>query len=457
MRSQTPAPWGLRLVLALLCGTGLISCGGASPSQSVTVLGSWTGEEERGFRAMIAGFERETGISVHYIGTRDADAVLASALKKGDPPELAVLATPGELRRQAESGTLVALDDVLDQAQMAADYAPGWLELMRARGPSGRRHHYAVIVKAALKSALWYSPRSLPPDARGVLTSPKLTWERLSGLTADLAASGVAPWCIGMEDTSNSGWPGTDWVEDILLHQAGPRLYDRWVAGDLPWSSTAVRRAWQAFGTVIGRRGRVRGGSRSMLLTNFGRAGQPMFTRPPGCLLEHQGSFVTGFYAGYELPFAAGRAHPRPGTDFAFVRFPPTAPGGRRSDRVAGDLLAMFRDTPAARKLIAYLTTPVAQAAWTTRSAGSAISVNRGVPLAAYPDPVSRRLAETLTRAGQVRFDASDSMPRVMSTAFNRAVLAYISDPSRLSLVLRQLDKVRGAVYEAGASPLPRP
>lgn len=435
------------LMLILPWVFALTACG-ADSSNSITVLGTWTGEEEKGFLAMVEGFEKTTGLSVNYIGTRDADAVLASGLKNGNPPELAVLASPGELRKQAAAGTLVSLDGALDRRQLVIDYKPTWLDLMQAKGPSGQRHFYAVIVKAALKSAIWYSPANLPPPARRVLTSPTLTWDRLNRLTAQLAATGRRPWCMGMEDTSNSGWPGTDWVEDIVLHHAGRATYDGWVAGTVPWTSPPIRRAWETFGRVIRSRPAGHGALRSLLLTNFGSAGQPMFKRSPGCFLEHQGSFITGFYARYEVGSAtAGKAHPQPGTDFDFVRFPPLSSVSQRSDQVAGDLLAMFRDTPEARRLIAYLATPKAQAAWTKRSGSTAISASHRVPSRLYPDPVSRRVASALTEAKDVRFDASDSMPRVMAAAFNRAVLEYVSDPSRLDRLLRQLDTVRRATY----------
>ena len=438
----------LLLILLLPSAIGLTACGGADSGNSITVLGKWTGEEEKGFLAMVESFEKTTGLSVNYIGTRDADAVLASGLKNGDPPELAVLASPGELREQAAAGTLVPLDDALDRKQLRRDYKPTWLDLMQAKGPSAQRHFYAVIVKAALKSAIWYSPANLPPAARRMLTLPKLTWNRLSRLTAQLAAAGRRPWCMGMEDTSNSGWPGTDWVEDIVLHQAGRATYDGWVAGTVPWASPAIRRAWETFGQVLRSRAAGRDAVRSLLLTNFGSAGQPMFQRSPGCFLEHQGSFITGFYARHELGSApAGRAHPQPGTDFDFVRFPRFESVIRRSDQVAGDLLAMFRDTPEARRLIAYLATPQAQAAWIRRAGSTAISASHRVPSRLYPDPVSRRVARALTGATDVRFDASDSMPRVMAAAFTRAVLEYVSDPSRLSHLLRQLDTVRRAVH----------
>ena len=95
---------------------------------------------------------------------------------------------------------------------MASQYGQGWLNLMRAAGPGPSRthHYYAVVVKAALKSVIWYDPQRFPVSDRALLTSRGLTWGQLTGLTKSLAARGLPPWCVGMEDSSSSGWPGTD-------------------------------------------------------------------------------------------------------------------------------------------------------------------------------------------------------------------------------------------------------
>lgn len=85
--------------------------------------------------------------------------------------------------------------------------------------------------------------------------------------------------------------------------------------------------------------------------------------------------------------------------------------------------------------------------AWISRPGSGAISVNRQVPLSDYPDPVSRALAEELTRATDVHFDASDSMPQMMQNAFLGAVLEYLDAPSQLNVILRGLDQVRKAAY----------
>jgi alpha-glucoside transport system substrate-binding protein len=445
------------LALLLTAVAGLAGCdaarGAASGSRVVVVLGPWTGTEQDGFQAMLHGFERQTGIRVDYMGTRDADTVLASDLKNGSPPDLAVLASPGELAQDAAAGELVPIGSALDLRRMSQQYGPGWLRLMQEPGPGGARHYYAIIVKAALKSVIWYDPRSLPADDRSRLISAGLTWDQLLGLARGLHSATASPWCLGVADSSSSGWPGTDWIEDIVLHQAGPQVYDAWVAGKVPWTSAPIARAWQTFGQVAATPGSVYQGARAALVTSYGRAGQPMFDDPPHCYLDHEASFVTASYAHDRLGgAAAGGAAPRPGTDYDFVPFPALTAAGRGSAEVAGDLLGMFRGTPAARRLIAYLTTPPAQEAWVKLGTG-AISVNRLVPLSDYPDLVSRRLARDLLGASSVRFDASDSMPQVLGDAFDNAILEYLDDPAQLPIILRGLDQVRRTAYRPGPPP----
>jgi alpha-glucoside transport system substrate-binding protein len=123
---------------------------------------------------------------------------------------------------------------------------------------------------------------------------------------------------------------------------------------------------------------------------------------------------------------------------------------------VAGDLLGMFHDTPAAERFLAYLTaerflayltTPQAQDAWITLPGSGAISVNQDVQAKNYPDPVTRDIARILTQARNVRFDASDSMPPTMESAFYNAVLEYLDNPGQLQAILSGLDQVQKAAY----------
>jgi alpha-glucoside transport system substrate-binding protein len=253
-------------------------------------------------------------------------------------------------------------------------------------------------------------------------------------LSQKIAGTGVTPWSIGLESGAASGWPGTDWIEDFVLRQSGPKVYDAWVAGELAWDSPEIRQAFRTFGQVVAEDA-VFGGALGARTTYFARAGDALFSDPPGCLFLHQGSFMTTFLDAVSDP----------PPEYDFMPFPDI--NQQWSDALigAGDLFGMLRDTPEARALIGYLVTSDAQSIWVAR--GGALSGNFDVR--AYPGEIAEREAALLARASIFRFDASDSMPDEMGAAFWQAVLDFTDDQARLDTILHQLDTVRLVAYES--------
>ncbi|WP_161500680.1 ABC transporter substrate-binding protein [Embleya scabrispora] len=404
----------------LLIGAALtpVACTTASPTRVVNVLGTWEEAEKEAFYKVVAPFERETGIDVRLEGTRDVAAVVAGRVEEGDPPEIAVLSSPGDLLHYDKMNKLAPLDGI------HPDYAPEWLAPGRVNG-----RQVAVVIKAALKSTIWYNRAKLDAVHEPVPT----TWAQLRATTAKLRAAGTTPWCMGLASSTTSGWPGTDWIEDLVLARSGPDLYDAWVRGKLPWKGPEVKAAWQSWGELLNP-DTVQGGAINVLLTGFDKSAQVVDARG-GCAFDHQGSFVAGTYASHFPPGATPdyATFPFPGFDTPVPRV------------VAGDVAAMFHATPAARDLLNYLTSTRAQALWVATS--TALSPDRNVPSDAYRDEVTKRLGAELSGARSIRFDASDLMPTTMRSAFQRAVSAYVSDPSALDRILDDLDRVRDTAY----------
>lgn len=415
-----------RLVATAAClaaTAALAACGNGSGTDTVTLFGIWTGGERAEFEQVLAQFEAETGIGVVYTGARDAANVLESDVRTGDPPDLAVLQTPYELTDYA-GDQLVPLDDVLDREVIEHGYPRQWRDLMRG----GTGAYQAVIVKATLKSLVWYEPATFA----GQGYEPPATWTQLQDLSERIRADGRAPWCLGLESTPSSGWPGTDWIEDILLHRSGPETYQAWASGQLAWTSSEVAEAWRAWGSLVTGTGAVHGGAHAALVTNFSEAGRPLFDNPPGCYLHHAASFIRGMYEAYSEPGQAG-----------FFPFPEIAPEHANTHVVAADLMVMFQDTPAARELVNFIATARAQQIWPTQGTG-ALSVNDDVPAEVYADETSRRTAAILTDPdARVYFDASDQMPADLREAFNQAVLRYLAAPDELDSILGDLERVR--------------
>ncbi len=408
---------GLLLVLALVIIGGCAPASANPLGGTVTVLGTWEGPERAAFMAMVQPFEQRTGIAVVYKSTKDLSGRLWKGVATGDLPDVAGLPGPGEMKEFARAGALVDLNEVIDVARYKRETAPAFIQL----GTVDDRLS-GVFIKSTVKGLFWFNPHMY---TLGVPTS----WDDLIRKTG-IATRGITkPWCLGLESGEASGWPATDWIEDILLRQSGADAYDDWVNGALSWNSPEVQRAFETFGEIIA--AGVHGGKEAALATNFGDAGTPLFSDPPGCLFLHQASFMTSFFRG--------NSGARDG-EYDFFPFPAFEPAAPTSLIAAGDLVGMFNDTPQARALMSYLVSAEAQSLLV--AAGGGLSPNAGVTN--YPDDITRREADLLQTAKVVRFDASDMMSDAVNEAFWQATISYVRDPSRLAEILATVDRAQG-------------
>jgi alpha-glucoside transport system substrate-binding protein len=373
--------------------------------RQVIVLGVWGGDELAHFQEMVAPFTKETGISMAFEGTRDLPAVLTTRVEAGNPPDIAILPNPGQMVEFAKAGKLVDISAFMDMEQLKKDYAKSWIDLGSYEGKL-----YGIFFKAAIKSLVWYSPAAF--EAKGY-TVPT-TWDELIALSDKIVADGGVPWCLGVESGAASGWPATDWIEDIMLRTAGPEVYDKWVNHEIPWTDPAVKTAWEYFGKIARNEKYVYGGTTGVLSINFGDSPTPLFDSPPGCYMHRQASFITGF-------FPEGVTE----EDYAFFPFPQIDPAYGVPALGAADLAVMFKDSPEARAFMQYLAMPEAQEIWAKY--GDLLSPNKRVSLDVYPDATTKAMAEALTAAEVFRFDGSDLMPAAVgSGSFWSGTLDYI-------------------------------
>jgi alpha-glucoside transport system substrate-binding protein len=403
-------------VLALVvgaCNTG----GGGGGGKSVTVIGAWGGDEEKAFKEMVAPWEQQTGNTVKYTGTRDLNTILTTGVASGVLPDLAGLPGPGQMSQFATAGALKPLDSILDVATYKAETAPALVDLGTVDGKLT-----GVFIKAAVKGLIWYNPSNFQQD-------PPATWDALEAIAVDATGQ---KWCMGLESGAASGWPGTDWIEDIVLRQSGAQVYNDWWAGKVKWSSAEIKSAFETFGKVVEE---TAGGKNGILTTNFEQGGDGLFTDPPQCMFHHQASFITGL-GGFKDKTA--------GTDYDFFPFPDINTANTGAIEGAGDLFGMFHDTEEAKSLMKYLVTAPAQDIWVKK--GGALSANKNA--ISYPDDIAKRSAELLTNAKIFVFDASDLMPTAMNAAFWKAMLDYVDDPSRLDAILGELDTVQTDAYK---------
>jgi alpha-glucoside transport system substrate-binding protein len=413
-------------VLFAACGGGAgasPSGGGGVPSGkiggAVSVVGSWTGPEQESFMAMIKPWMDETGVQVNYVGSRDLQAQLTTAIQGGGQglPDVAGLPGPGLMKDWFDKGALKPLDFV-DLNKYKSETPPGFADLGVYKDKL-----IGIFTKAAVKGLIWYNTKSFTGSAPA-------TFDALENTSPAPAQS---LWCMGFDSGGASGWPGTDWIEDIVIRQAGPDNYDKWVKGELTWTSPEIKGAFDTFKGVLEK---TAGGGNTVVSTTFQNGGNGLFTNPPQCKFHHQASFITDFFVN--------NAKAKP-TDFGFFVMPDINTQYAGAITGAGDLFGMFKDTPQARSLINYLLTPQAQEIWVKR--GGFLSANKNVPVSSYTDEANKKSAEILQNAKVFRFDGSDLMPGAMNDAFFKAMVAFAKDPSQEDSILKGLDSTQKDAY----------
>ncbi|MEM9809433.1 MAG: ABC transporter substrate-binding protein, partial [Cyanobacteria bacterium P01_D01_bin.56] len=385
-----------RLWLAIAALLTLSACGGGnegasdSAEKTVTILGVVVGEQQEKLEAALQPFEEETGIEVIYEGSDSFATLLPVRVESGDAPDIAMFPQPGLMASFAEAGQMVPVTEFMDRATLEAAYPETWLSLGTVDDSL-----YGIWYRASVKSLVWYNPTAFAAQGFTVPT----TWDEMLALSDQIVAAGVNPWCIGLESGEATGWPGTDWVEDIMLRTAGPDVYDQWITHEIPFNDSSVQTAFEEFGNIILNETYVVGGSVGAISTPFGDAPQGLVGDTPTCYLHRQANFIASFFP----------EDVNPAEDLDIFLLPGIEPEYGTPVLVAGDVFGMFNNTPEAQALMEYLATPTPHEIWA--ELGGFLSPHKQVSLDAYPDSLSQKQAEFLTNAETIRFDGSDMMP----------------------------------------------
>jgi alpha-glucoside transport system substrate-binding protein len=398
--------------------------GGAFTGTTVVVDGSFMGDDVVQFEQSVAPFEEATGINVRYVGSNQFETTFAESVLSGNAADIADFPQPGLLAGFVEQGMVVDVREFLPQDVLEQRYDPSWLTMATMPGPEGPIMA-GVWHRFNTKSLVWYPKRAFEQAGYEI---PQ-TWDELLDLTQRMAEDGRTAWCIGIESGAATGWPATDWTEDLLLRTAPLEAYDAWVTGDLPFQSREVRRAIELFSEIWFNDRYVYGGREFVLGANFADAFLPMLDgRPPGCWLHKQASFITVFFPE-ELEF---------GVDYDFFYFPPVDAAMGRPMLIAGDIMAMFNDRPEVRALMEYFTTPESVSGWLEN--GAALATQKRATPEMYGSPIERQIADLNERTTAYRFDASDMMPsEVGAGSFWRGMTDYLRGEN-LDAVLAEID-----------------
>ncbi len=427
---------GVGTLLLTACSLGGSSGNAGASSTDVTVWTAWGGAELKAYRDVLAPFEASSGIKVHLTTNRDSNNQIANGIAAGtDLPDIAPGPTdPVQLRDWVSKGKLKTLESFLDMSAYTSGTYPAL-----TTPPGGQTDdpyigiiggkHYLMMIKTQVKGLFWYNKKVFTG------TAPKTFDQLLAINPAQYNAQKL--FCAAFESGTASGWPASDQIDNIIMRQNDATFYTNWIQGKVKFTDPQIKLGYQTFLKEVSP-ANVYGGANTVLSTNFGKAGDPLFKTPTGCLFLEQATFIPAFFT-QDFPSLNLKA----GTDFDFFAHPSmgvTADDGNVNGFY--DNFSMYNDTPAARKLMQYMATAPAQQIWAND--GGTLGAIKSLT---YNDPVYKSAADVAASAKNLLVTAGDFMPSDMQAAFWKSLLDVTNNPGSLDSVLAHLDAVQKAAY----------
>src|SRR3954454_11816189 len=431
--------------LAVMAAAGLVlaGCGGSDKSSSaggkspgegnpqcagLTSYGDLTGKKVHVYTSIVTPEDKAqkdsyklfttcTGAKVEYEGSKEFEAQLVVRVKSGNAPDIAYVPQPGLL------ATLVKdTGKVVEPPKAVADNVDKWFgKDWKAYGTVDSKF-YAAPLGANVKSFVWYSPKMFKDKG---WTVPQ-TWDEMTALSDKIAATGMKPWCAGIGSGDATGWPLTDWLEEVMLREARGDTYKKGVAPSIPFKDPNVSEALDRVGAILKNPKYVNGGYgdvKSIATTTFQDGGLPILKGK--CVFPRQASF-------YAANWPKGTDVSENGDVFAFY-LPVTNQDNGKPVLGGGEFVTAFNKRPEVQAFQTYLSSDTRGNEYAQATPGGGwVSANKGLDANNLVSPIDKLSAEVFQDPDSVfRFDGSDQMPGAVGAgSFWKEMTSWITGES---------------------------
>jgi alpha-glucoside transport system substrate-binding protein len=374
---------------------------GELKGKTVTVYTGITAPQDQQQIDSYKPFEKCTGATIKYEGSKEFEAQLKVRVQGGNAPDIAIVPQPGLLKTLVATGKVKPAPAETEK-NVDTNFSKDW----KAYGTVDGKF-YAAPLGANVKSYVWYSPSAFKEKGYVV---PETYAEMIAlsdKIVADNPDGKSKPWCAGIASGDATGWPATDWMEDTLLRTAGPDVYDQWVKHEIPFNDPKVLDAANKVGAILNNNKYVNGGlgdSKSVATTAFADAGKPI--TDGSCWMHRQADF-------YAANWDEGTNVAEDGDIWAFY-YPAVDPAQGKPVLGGGEFIAAFADRPEVKAFQTYLSSVewANNKAKATPATGGWVSANSKMDISLIKAPLDKKSTEMLQDPKAVfRFDGSDLMP----------------------------------------------
>ena len=379
------------VILSIIFGVFLVR-----QKTDVEIYGPYFGFEEEYFQKELDLIGDDLNISIKYYPVIDVEAYILENFDKGELPDIAIMPNPQGVTNIGERSIAVPINDFIDEDYLASIYPQHLIDVTTSLQTGT---NYGGWLRLFPNSLIWYNVSKYEKVGSPVFSS----YKEMLDFTTQIASYGSEPWCLDSESGVATGWIATNWIEDILLTNYGPEVYDQWWQLKIEASSNTMLSVFLDLGRLTFGTNNVYGRNTRIYSKEFVNVPNVLMDNDSPCIFSWMGHFISVYFSD-EYSF---------GEDYDFMQFPSTQYPGAVVG--IGDSLVLLNKSPDAIGVYKRLIDKNFGEYWMQQGDATFIPANILSDIERIKNPLAYKEANIVRGAQEVnlfKFDASELMSR---------------------------------------------
>ena len=338
---------------------------------------------------------KDMNIKITYIPLSDVETEIIEG-DNTDNFDIAIIPNPQGVVNLGERGFLYPITIALEEEKIQKNYSNHLQNIMTSDQDNKM---YGVLFRLIPNSLIWYDVEKYKE-----IGSPKFNdFEEMVTFTKENVSNGNPLWCMDIESGASTGWIASNWLEDIILHEYGPNVYDNWSEQKITPKNKDIKQSISSIGEIIFINNAIYGGKERIISKEFRNNYRNLVDRDNTCVFSWSGHFA-------KMYFPSDKTY---GIDYDFFKFPSTK--NRNAMVGLGDSLVILNSSEESIEVFNSLTSNEFGQDWTSHRDSMFISANKNSILNEIKNPLLLKETTLIRNAlneDLFRYDASELMER---------------------------------------------
>ena len=274
------------LVPIFIVVTSIFSYFAYSPEE-ISIAGPYFPQIEY-FEEELDLISKDLNVKIRYVPFSDIESEIIRGTNTQEF-DLAIIPNPQGVVNLGERGHLYSVTTALDNEVLNQNYSKHLQEITTSQTD---QINYGVLFRLIPNSLIWYDVGKYER-----LGSPNFeSFEDMISFTKQYSSLDNPLWCMDIESGASTGWIATNWLEDLILHEYGPEIYDDWFNQVITSQNNEITLSILNIGKLIFNENAVYGGNQRIISKEFRNNYRNLLDEDNSCVFSWSGHFASMYF-----------------------------------------------------------------------------------------------------------------------------------------------------------------